>query len=686
MGLLAPAFLAGLAAISIPVLLHLIHRERRETLAFPSLMFLRKIPYRSVRRQKLRHLTLLALRCLAIAIVAAAFARPFVRKQLAALPAASDAREIVLVLDHSYSMGRAGRWTRAMSAATSIARSARAVDRVSVVTFGATAEQVVAPTNDAARIARAIEALSPGSEPTRYAAGLRMASQLLAASELPRKEIVLISDFHRVGWTASDEAALPAGALVKTVDVSRKESGDVAVGHVSVARAHVRDRSQATVTARLSNLGAEPRSVDVALEIAGRGVQSRRVTVPSRASAQAVFSAVAVSSAPARGVVRITPDSQPANDALFFVTAEESGASALIVEPARPRANQSLYVARALSVADDPPVRVVVKDPISLRADDLRGVSLIVLNEVDVPAGLAEEVQARVEGGALLVVAPGERGSPAANVSPPWRGRLPAAVGAVVDRPDGASWASADFSNPLFEPLRAPGAADLSSVTVTRYRALTPTDSAQVIARLEDGAPLLVERRTGAGRVMIWAASLDAQWTNLPFHPLWVPLVHQIARRSIAGRATPLWFTAPHALDLASQRGAVVESPAGVRVRIDSAADRASVELRERGFYEVRGTGTAIGAGRPIAVNVDLAESDLSHFDPGELVAALTSRTRRGAAASSNPLLPGTSRDMERRQSMWWYLLVAAVLLLAAETLLANRISRPAVSRALGAS
>jgi hypothetical protein len=53
MGFLTPAFLAGLAALAIPVLVHLTNRPRSETVPFPSLMFLQKIPYRSVRRQSL---------------------------------------------------------------------------------------------------------------------------------------------------------------------------------------------------------------------------------------------------------------------------------------------------------------------------------------------------------------------------------------------------------------------------------------------------------------------------------------------------------------------------------------------------------------------------------------------------------------------------------------------------------
>src|SRR5437016_13039177 len=100
MNFLAPLFLVGLAAVAVPVIIHLIHRERRVVVPFPSLMFLQRIPYRSVRRQKLRHLLLLALRCLALALLAAAFARPFFDRRHAAGQATTGAREVLILLDH----------------------------------------------------------------------------------------------------------------------------------------------------------------------------------------------------------------------------------------------------------------------------------------------------------------------------------------------------------------------------------------------------------------------------------------------------------------------------------------------------------------------------------------------------------------------------------------------------------
>src|SRR3954470_21513063 len=117
MSFLAPLFLAGLTALAIPVIIHLINRERREVVQFPSLMFLQRIPYRSVRRQKLRHVLLLLLRCVALAIVVSAFARPFLRRDSAPGTADVGARELVVLLDRSYSMGFSDRADRAREAA-----------------------------------------------------------------------------------------------------------------------------------------------------------------------------------------------------------------------------------------------------------------------------------------------------------------------------------------------------------------------------------------------------------------------------------------------------------------------------------------------------------------------------------------------------------------------------------------
>src|ERR1044072_7442711 len=103
---LAPLFFAGLAAVAIPVLVHLIQRERKNVVEFPSLMFIRKIPYQSVERRRIHNWLLLLRRAGAMIMLIAAFSRPFLRVDpVQAAAATSGAREVVILLDRSASMG-----------------------------------------------------------------------------------------------------------------------------------------------------------------------------------------------------------------------------------------------------------------------------------------------------------------------------------------------------------------------------------------------------------------------------------------------------------------------------------------------------------------------------------------------------------------------------------------------------
>src|SRR5690242_4300633 len=152
MTFLTPLFLAGFAAIAIPVLVHLIQRERKRVVAFPSLMFVRRIPYQSVRRRRIRHWALLAMRLAAIALLVAAFARPFFHQDTVSAAAAQGSREIVVLLDQSASMGYGDHWQKAQDAARQAVRGLGADDRGTLVLFGKNAEENMRATPDRGRL------------------------------------------------------------------------------------------------------------------------------------------------------------------------------------------------------------------------------------------------------------------------------------------------------------------------------------------------------------------------------------------------------------------------------------------------------------------------------------------------------------------------------------------------------
>lgn len=690
MSFLAPAFLAGLAAIAIPVIIHLINRERKVVVEFPSLMFLERIPYRSVRRQKIRHLLLLILRCVALALLVAAFARPFFERKQQAV-SGTGARELVILLDRSSSMGYADRWAKARDAAIKAARGLSATDRATLVVFAGDASVASDPMATPERIVAAINATTLSAEGTRYAPALKLASQIIGASSLPRREVVLISDFQKVGWANRNEITFPKGTTVTPVDLGGPVAPDVAVSQVTTSRDSAGDRDHVIVAARLINTGAAPRTVSATLTVGGREVQTKQVLVAARGAQQVAFSSIAVPSGATKGAVRITPDSLPQNDVLSFTIAPDEAVPVLVVEPTNPRPNQGLFLTRALAIGDRPRFRVDEKIVNTLTPRDFDGRSLVVLDEVDPPNGpVGARLRAMIEAGGGVVFVVGA--SHPESWSAEWRAMLPAAVGPSTDRlgDAGGSLSSIDYAHPVFELFNAPRSGDFSTAKFYRYRKLTPAAGASVSARFDDGSPALVERAAVDGKVLMWASSFHPDWTNLPLQPVFLPFVHQLGKH--AGRyADPRpWFIAGDVVDL-SRHGELtspftagrsadstvelrLQAPSGARERLTANGANHLATLREQGFYELGSKDTPVGSGRPIAVNVDPSESDLSHLDPQEIVAAVTAVD--GQHQTGSDFGSATPRDQEGRQRIWWYLLLGALLLMGIETAMSNRLSR----------
>jgi Mg-chelatase subunit ChlD len=274
MGFVAPLILAGLAALAIPVLIHLIQRERKRVVEFPSLMFLSRIPYQSVRRRRIRDWALLAMRLAALALIVMAFARPFFKRDSLAAATQQGAREAVILVDTSYSMEYGDRWTRARAAARDAISGLSAGDRASLVFFSSGAEVAVRSSADRGRLDAGLASAATGPGATRFAPAIKLAASLLAESALPRREIVLISDFQRRGWEQTpgrDDVKLPERTVLTPVDVASGETANLSVTPVSLQRTRFENHDRIAVTAGLVNHSTKPVSgVQLSLEVDGQ--------------------------------------------------------------------------------------------------------------------------------------------------------------------------------------------------------------------------------------------------------------------------------------------------------------------------------------------------------------------------------------------------------------------------------
>ncbi len=679
MSFLTPLFLVALAGIAIPVIIHLIQKERKNVVAFPSLMFLRRIPYQSVNRRRIRNWPLLLLRLAALALIVMAFARPFLRRESLAAAAAGGAREVVILLDRSYSLGYGDRWQRAVAAARQAINGLKPADRATLAFFDTGAEVALRSTSDKGRLNAALDGAKVSAAATRFGPALKLAGSIISESALPNREVVLISDYQRLGWLGAEGVRLPDGTKVTPVSLSDEPPVNVAITPALLQRTVAAGQERVTVTAGAVNRAAAPAAVTLSLEVDGRVIESRPLKLEAHGSSSATFAAFAPTTKFTRGTVRLGDDRLMRDNAFHFVVSPRERATVLIVD--RPGASRatSLYLAQALSLSASPTFQVVQRPMGSVTAGDISGAAVIVLNDIPVSETMAEQLGRFVETGGGLFAAFGERATwPSALAQV-----MPATPGQTIDRTRGSPGriGSVEYGHPVFESFRAPRSGDFSTARFYNYRQVVAAPGSQVLARYDDGAPALLERKTGPGRALVWTSTLDVGWNDLALKPVFLPFVHRLGATLAAYRQRPAFMTVGEVASTAPPTGrptaggpaqegpAVVLTPAGERLSPTGGPD--VLELREQGFYEIR-AGEREAEPLTIAVNVDLAESDLVGIDPQEVVAGATGLAGGAAPAGSNATI--TNEERERSQRVWWYLLFAGLLLLTGETLMANQI------------
>ncbi|MFP5353856.1 MAG: BatA domain-containing protein [Gemmatimonadota bacterium] len=681
---LAPLFAGALAAIVVPLLVHLVHKERKEAIRFPSLMFVQRTPYQHSSRQRIRDWLLFAARCLVIALLAAAFMRPVLARTAEASAESGGGTEVVVMLDRSLSMRHGERWAMAQRAVRERIGALGNDDRLTLVPFDTRASAVNQATADGATLRAALDSIAPSDAGTKLAPAVALARRLLGGSRLPRKEVVIVSDFQRTAWDLDDDVKMPAGTTIVPVDVGQGTVINRSVRSVEMRRDAGGGNDRVIVSARVVNVGPAAKGVAVRLEVNGRSVDSRRVDLPADGGGSVAFAPVAVAGDGGPARVVLDADAFTADDAYHFALRRSLSLGVLLVEHAEAAAERGVFVTRALAIGDQPAFDVKVVRASRATPGDLAGRRLVVLNDAGLPAGIgAERLTAFVRDGGGVLNALGERsggrGWPAAG-----NGLLPGSVASPVDRLGGrgAVLGFLDRTHPALSLFGGPRSGDLSAARFFRYRPLQVEEG--VLARFDDGGVALAEHRVGRGRVLTWASSFDGVWNDLPRQAVFLPFVHQLAQYAASYRATRSAHAVGESVNLsevassdtatAAQRFSV-RAPDGRLLAVGGPDAPPALELRQAGWYEVRSAGVPNERPRLLAANPAPAELDMATFDPARLTNALAPE---GDGATSVVTVDPVQRlaDQEREQSVWWYILVVAALVLLAEGVLASRVTQ----------
>jgi hypothetical protein len=664
LGFLVPAFLAGLGALLVPVLLHLRHKDRDRPVRFPSLMFLEKLPIRTERRQRISDWPLLLLRALLLTLLVLAFARPVLTTRNT-ITGDTRTRAVVVLVDRSLSMGYTGVWTRAMDSAKAVIQRLDAGDRVAVVAYDDAADVLQRLTTDKAAAQGSLGRLTPARRGTRLAPALRVARQLLLDAPFAAAEIVVISDLQRASAQGIAGVELPAGVKVRGIGVGAPSWVNSAVRTVEAKRVMQGDRSMLAVKARIQSHGlTAPRTVQAALSVNGRDAGTQSATLSATGETVVTFAPVPAPDGAVSVRVALPADALAADDSMVAVVPRDD---ALRVALVAPDGGETMFAERALSIGQAPAVVVERTSAAPTSAEALARTSVVLFWDVAPTPGAALEAW-MTKGGGVVVVA-GPRLAARRGDLPAY---LPVKAGGMADRVSDRGGALRDLrlDHPLFAPFRDVPEA-LRAVRLWRYGRFDAKPSAEVLARFDDGAPAVLEQRIGDGRAVTLALPLDNSGGDFPLQPTFLPFMRQLVLHTSGRDATPLWhLTGESWIVPTTITDAVVQTPTGqlVRPRADSSGN--AVALADGGLYtafreRVTGEPAAI-----LAVNVAPSESELTPIDTTELLLGVKTAAVVDSARATGA--PETPEELERRQNPWRLLLIVAAVVLLFETILAT--------------
>ncbi len=641
-GWMTPMILTGLAALAIPVILHLI-RKRPQVVIVASLKFVPK-GFRSYqKRLRIHELLLLLLRLFFLALIVCAFAHPFLLRGSDSY--AREQSRTVYLLDASLSMQARGQngipvWQTALGVLRN--RLAATPDSAdwTVVLFANSVCETLAHTSAWESVIAGWETNYPTYADTDYSRAAAAAAQIAGAVS-GTVHVCWLTDLQRPALMSMAPSRLPAWCTVELIPCL-PASGDRSFAFARASRSFL---SNAVVTLPFSVTPPGPTIADNSLElrlndtpVSGVTLQPGSVSFPQ----------------PQPGIYTVSARYRP-NDCLdadnydscvlsvtrpwqVLCLSREASRGTLYAE--------TLYLEQALTrmtgTADwnGRPEVITANElnPASLSA--FRVICLVNIERLN--DEIVQAIQAYVRNGGGLMIFTGD------SVDIPWynstlldAGLLPARIEfptarAVSDHSGFMTVQAWDALHPALSLFGAPGESDLGKQRFYRIMQSSPLTNAQVLARFDNDLPFLVSQQTGSGTVLLVTSTADTAWNDLPRSRLYLPLMRELCR----------WLARETDIDRAV-----------VRKTISEPGIKPGVSVLSRDPFEA------------IAWQVSPAECDLSTGSPESL------RAKLGVAGEAFSVRAADGKGTEKDDRILSWIVAAALLVCCIEGIYANAVS-----------
>jgi hypothetical protein len=518
MNFLNPLYLVAAVAAAVPIIIHLLHRQRVKIEEFPSLEFVRRMLRRKTRRFRIKQLLLLIIRTLIVLMIALALARPTLMSAGASrghLPTTA-----VIIIDNSFSMGR--RESNRILFDTAREKTLELLgyfdkkDHVYILTASSGGKAVSeSGTGDMEKLAREVSETGLTYEATDLVSPLRRAATIVEESADPNLEIYLISDMQRSGWRDIDEAigTEELGARLLVIDIG-SEVPNYCVKDLAFRIPSGTD--DLYMDATFGSYGGESTQGRVAEVFLKESMLERSVFSPQQSGEETERYRLPPSEGAIWGDVRLAADNLETDDVRYFALMARTRSVGIV--------GDAYYLRTALSPEGGGLFRPVEIEEGGISSEKLAAVDILVLsNVVRLNPIEIEAVSRFVEGGGRLVIFLGNRVDTGAYN----RNLLPV-LGSM--RIEGVYGGEGGFygldrfeqEHPIFAKFKT-SEAPFEDVRFYSFMKVAP-GGGSVIARFSDGSPAVIE---AGDRVLIFTFPADDSWTDFPLAPQFLPFLHE---------------------------------------------------------------------------------------------------------------------------------------------------------------
>ncbi|MHC4511225.1 MAG: VWA domain-containing protein, partial [Planctomycetota bacterium] len=665
---------------------------------------------------RLENLLLLILRCIIVCLLAFAFARPLLPRNIEQDQVAR-ARRIALLIDTSASMQRAGMWNQAVNEAQSVLENLGPADRACVMSFDQGTKTLMGfeqwasldPARRVSSVTEQISKLAPGWARTDVGNALVTAAEAVEDDEVGggqqqiwTHEIRLISDLqrgsslealHTYEWPEHTELAVKlirakgtTNATVQVVtnrDVSRASSPRFE-GETPSTRAHVRITNSANASSESFSLhwaDADPAAPPgQTIEVYAPAGHSSAVRVP------------APTDEPVGHRLVLTGDDHDFDNTFYVVPHVAQQINILYIGDDDPNDPYDMlyFTRRAFAATSSVDPNLVVRRSETVTEADIARAHLIVATDAMEPEYGAALRQHLASGGTLLLAIRHGAGPDAAATIANLTGIEAADVEeAGVDRY--AMLEKIDFEHPLLAPFSEPRFADFTQIHFWKYRRIDVSDlaGARVLASFDSGDPAWFELNVGSGSLLVLTCGWHPSDSQLALSSKFVPLLYSILEYggALLGQQSQYFVGEPVPMWPSTSSGSVqsqIRAPDGTVVALDG-SQRAFTQTNLPGIYTVE---SPVG-GRLFAVNLSPKECQTAVMPIEDIESLGVSVKQPSVAAVERTQMPqdpridqqarhrGDFAALESEQRLWRWVLVVLLAVSLVEMGLAGWLTLP---------